>query len=168
VQLRKPLPFPGRNRQRLHAAFCQFNMRAIVAVDDEDPLVRHIQVVAGNRSLSGSAQAFRIEAVAVEGLAEPITRAIELGESDKSVEDLISAKADGKARVAGELIQAVVRDALETGEKSRTYLDEACKDELGVSSNTVWRNGLEPLKDARRVEVRKDGTTGGWLWRLRA
>jgi hypothetical protein len=167
---------PGKDRSRgalasiLGSTAWVDTPRAVVfvAVDDEDELVRHIQVVAGNRSLNGSAQAFRIEAVDVEGLTEPITRAVELGESDKSVEDLVGTKAGGKAHVARELVQGVIVQALETSEKSRTYLDEACRDELGVSNNTVWRNGLEPLKQAGRIKVRKDGLTGGWLWRLEA
>ena len=37
----------------------------MIAVDNEDPLVRHIQVVAGNRSLNGSGDAFRLEAADV-------------------------------------------------------------------------------------------------------
>jgi hypothetical protein len=62
----------------------------MIAKDDEDPLVRHIQVVAGNRSLNGAGQAFRIDAVDVPGLKEPITVAIALGESAKSVDQLLN------------------------------------------------------------------------------
>ena len=75
---------PGKDRSRgavasiLGSTAWVDTPRAVVmiAVDDEDPLLRHIQVVAGNRSLNGSAQAFRIEAATVEGLTEPITRAV--------------------------------------------------------------------------------------------
>jgi hypothetical protein len=137
----------------------------MVAVDDEDPLVRHIQVVAGNRSLSGSAQAFRIDAVAVAGLAEPITLAVPLGESAKSVEDLVGAKPDGAARVAAELVQSAILRALETGEKSRAFIDEVCRDELAVSPNAVYKSGLKPLRDAGRIKARKDGLRGAWYWR---
>ncbi len=64
----------------------------MIGVDDEDQSVRHIQVVAGNRSLNGAGQAFRIEAVPVDGLDEPITVAVALGESAKSVEDLLETR----------------------------------------------------------------------------
>ena len=139
----------------------------MVAVDDEDPVLRHIQVVAGNRSLNGSAQAFRIEAVDVEGLAEPITRAVELGESEKSVDDLIGAK-QGNSRVAADLVRDAIVQALETGEKSRAYLDEVCADELGVNGDTVYKSGLKPLREAGRIRARKGGLNDGWYWRLDA
>jgi hypothetical protein len=138
----------------------------MVAVDDENPLIRHIQVVVGNRSLNGAAQAFRIDAAEVDGLAEPITLAVELGESEKSVEDLLGAKPDGEARVTPELVQEAVVPALESGEKTRGYLDEVCKDELGINPDAVYRRGLAPLKQAGRIHARKDGLTGGWFWRL--
>ncbi len=56
---------PGKDRSRgalasiLGSTSWTDTPRAVVmiAVDDEDPLIRHIQVVAGNRSLNGSAQA---------------------------------------------------------------------------------------------------------------
>jgi hypothetical protein len=139
----------------------------MVVVDDAEPLVRQIQVVAGNRSLNGSAQAFRIEAVPVEGLAEPITIAVPLGESEKSVEDLLGAKTDGTAQVSSELIQATIAAALETGEKTRAYIDEVCKDELDINPDPVFRRGLAPLKKRGRICARKDGLTGGWYWSLK-
>jgi hypothetical protein len=165
---------PGKDRSRgalasiLGSTAWVDTPRAVVmiAVDDEDELVRHIQVVAGNRSLNGSAQAFRIDAVQVEGLTEPITKAVELGESEKSVEDLIGAKPEGRALVDAELVQAVVLRELETGAKTRAYLDTVCEDELGVGANTVWKSGIAPLREAGRIQSRKDGLTGGWSYGL--
>jgi hypothetical protein len=90
--------YPGKNRS--HGALASIlgstawvdTPRAVVmiAADDEDAQLRHIQVVAGNRSLKGSAQAFRIEAANVPGLTEPVTLAVELGASAKSVDDLLA------------------------------------------------------------------------------
>lgn len=165
---------PGKDRSRgalasvLGSTAWVDTPRAVVmiAVDDEDPLVRHVQVVAGNRSLNGSAQGFRIEAVEVEGLKEPITLAVALGESVKSVEELVGAKPTGKARVAADVVQKTIIDALTTGEKSRHYLDEVCGDELGVKPDTVWKSGLEPLRKTGRISSYKDGFSGGWNWRL--
>jgi hypothetical protein len=89
----------------------------MIAADDEDESLRHIQVVAGNRSLNGSAQAFRIEAVDVAGLTEPITRAVELGASAKSVDTLISSRASRNGHIESGDLQAVILDALVTGER---------------------------------------------------
>jgi hypothetical protein len=167
---------PGKDRSRgalasiLGSTAWVDTPRAVVmiAVDDEDELVRHIQVVAGNRSLNGSAQAFRIEAVDVEGLTEPITRAIALGESSKSVEDLVgTTPTGGKARVSSDLVQSTVLEALSTGEKSRGYLDAVCADELGVNPDTVYKSGLKPLREHGRIRASKGGMNDGWYWRLR-
>ena len=166
---------PGKDRSRgalasiLGSTAWVDTPRAVVmiAVDDEDDSVRHIQVVAGNRSLNGKAQSFRIEAVDVEGLDEPITLAVELGESAKSVEDLLDAKREPSDDLT-DAIQAVILDALVTGEKGRDYLNAACKDELGVGSDPVYKRGLVPLKAAGRIDSRKEPTPNGrWYWRLK-
>ena len=138
----------------------------MIAVDDQDPLVRHVQVVAGNRSLNGSAQAFRIEAVEVEDLSEPITLAVALGESAKSVDDLIGTRAAGKTRVQPIPSKHAILEELATGEKSRDYLDAVCADELGVKPDTVYKSGLEPLRRTTGSAPRKEGFEGGWSWRL--
>jgi len=166
---------PGKDRSRgalasiLGSTAWVDTPRAVVMVvaDDEDELVRHIQVVAGNRSLNGSAQAFRVYAVEVQGLTEPITLAVSLGESDKSVDDLIGAKLDiGKANISPELVQQAVRRALETGAKSREHVNKVCKDELDVSPDTVYRSGFKPLKEAGLIRASKDGLNGTWYWQL--
>jgi hypothetical protein len=122
-----------------------------VAVDDEDELVRHIQVVAGNRSLNGSAQAFRIEAVPVDGLAEPITRAVELGESSKSVDDLIANAAPGESKSgrARELILDIL-DA--EGWQESDTLDARVARETGLAVKTI-KNTRTSLKDAGLIKV---------------
>lgn len=118
----------------------------MIAVDNEDPTVRHIQVLAGNRSLNGNAQAFRIEAVPVDGLIEPITRAVELGASAKDVETLLGAlPAETKTDRARELIL----DILETdGEQESDTLDARVARETGLAAKTV-RNA--------RSQLSKDG-----------
>jgi hypothetical protein len=163
---------PGKDRSRgalasiLGSTAWIDTPRAVVmiAVDDQDDDLRHIQVVAGNRSRNGSAQAFRIDAVTVTGLAEPITLAIELGESAKSVDDLLSAPKE-PGRIPADAVQATILQALETGEKSRSYLDEVCKDDLDAYPDTVYKSGLSPLKAAGLITPRKSSTIGGWYWR---
>lgn len=162
---------PGKDRSRgalasiLGSTAWTDTPRAVVMIaqDDEDPLVRHVQVVAGNRSLNGSGRAFRIEAVPVEGLAEPITRAVDLGDSAKSVDALLAEPAapDGKT----EAIQATILEALASGEKTRTYLDQLCHDEHGIDRDAVYRRGLYPLRNRSLVKAGKDGLRG-WCWRL--
>jgi hypothetical protein len=141
--------------------------RAVVAIvaDDEDPGVRHIQVVAGNRSLGGSARAFRLDAVPVSGLAEPITLAVDLGESSKDVDDLLAPKPDIDS-VSNEVLQARMVEALETGPKSREYLDAVGLDLGAASPNVVWKRGLDPLRKAGRIASHKSGLNGGWSYYL--
>jgi hypothetical protein len=150
---------PGKDRTRgalasiLGSTAWVDTPRAVVfvAVDDEDELVRHIQVVAGNRSLNGSAQAFRIEAVTVEGLAEPITRAVELGESSKSVDDLIANAAPGESKSgrARELILDIL-DA--EGWQESDTLDARVARETGLAVKTI-KNTRTSLKDAGLIKV---------------
>ena len=163
---------PGKDRSRgaiasiLGSTAWVDTPRAVVmiAVDDEDPTVRHIQVVAGNRSLNGAGQAFRIDAVDVAGLKEPITLAVALGDSTKSVDELLTDEPKRTSRVSGEQLQEMILRELATGEKSRDYLNAAANDELGASSDSVYQTGLEPLRKAGRVKPRKDGFDGGWYW----
>jgi hypothetical protein len=147
---------PGKDRSRgalasiLGSTAWTDTPRAVVfiAVDDEDPTVRVIQVAAGNRSLNGSAQAFRIEAVDVPGLAEPITLAVDLGHSSKSVDDLLATQATTtKTATARELIL----DILEAeGEQEADALDARVARETGLAAQTI-RNA--------RVALGKEGLT---------
>jgi hypothetical protein len=165
---------PGKDRSRGAVASILGSIawvdtpRAVVmiAIDDEDPQVRHVQVVAGNRSLNGSAQAFRIEAVDVAGLTEQITLAAPLGESSKSVDELLLGDTKHGQRVSGDELQALILRELETGEKSRDYLNEVAKDELGANHDSVYKSGLEPLRKAGLAKAQKASLTGGWYWRL--
>ena len=164
---------PGKDRSRgalasiLGSTAWTDTPRAVVmiAVDDEDPALRHIQVVAGNRSLNGSAEAFRIDAVQVPGLTEPITLAVPLGASTKSVDDLLTG-AQPTTRVSSDELQALLARELATGEKTREYLNAVANDELGASADSVYQSGLEPLRKAGRAKSRKVGFEGGWVWHL--
>jgi hypothetical protein len=159
---------PGKDRSRgaltsiLGSTAWVDTPRAVVmiAADNEAERLRHIQVVAGNRSLNGSARLFRIDARPVEGLAEPITVAVDLGTSSKNVDDLLAARPDTES-VDFEVVQAAIIEALETGPKSREYLD-AVGEDIGASRDVVWKRGIKPLNDAKRIGAKKSGLTGGW------
>jgi hypothetical protein len=154
---------PGKDRSRgalasiLGSTAWVDTPRAVVmiAVDDEDDQVRHIQVVAGNRSRNGAAQAFRIEAVEVAGLAEPITLAVALGESTKSVDDLLSADRRTESSAPSKTAEARERilDLLESeGDQESDELDARVARETGLSARTV-RNARKDLADEGLVKA---------------
>jgi hypothetical protein len=117
----------------------------MIAPDDVDPAVRVIQVVAGNRSPNGAAQAFRIDAVAVPGLTEPITLAVELGESSKSVDNLLAMKMpDSKSAAARELILDILEHE---GEQESDELDARVAGETGISAKTAKNVRSELARD---------------------
>lgn len=149
---------PGKDRQRGALASVLGSTawvdvpRAVVfiAKDDQDQFVRHIQVVAGNRALSGKANHFRIEPAEVEGLAEPITKAVELGESDKNVDDLLAMAIKEPSKT--DQAKAAVLDILEErGDQNSDPLDAEVAAKVGLAAKTI-RN--------IRTELRNEGLIG--------
>jgi hypothetical protein len=128
--------------------------RAVVfiAKDDQNQFVRHIQVVAGNRALNGKANHFRIEPYAVEGLAEPVTRAIELGESDKNVDDLLALtlKEPSKTDKAKVLLLDILE---ERGDQNSDQLDGEVAKGVGLAPKTI-RNIRTELRDEGLIGIR--------------
>ena len=125
--------------------------RAVLAFarDDEDDLVFHVQVVAGNRSGRTAAHAYRIELRDV-GLKEPVTCAVSIGESKKSVDELLAApRRESRSADARELIL----DILETdGEQESDALDARVAAETGLTAKTV-RNLRADLKNAGLIRA---------------
>jgi energy-coupling factor transporter ATP-binding protein EcfA2 len=128
--------------------------RAVVfiAKDDQNQFVRHIQVVAGNRALNGKANHFRIEPCTVEGLTEPITRAIDLGESEKNVDDLLALtlKEPSKTDKAKVLLLDILE---EKGDQNSDTLDAEVASKVGLASKTI-RNVRAELKDEGLIGIR--------------
>jgi hypothetical protein len=121
---------------------------AMIVRDDEDDTVRHIQVVAGNRSSTRAGTMFRIEAVQVGDLAEPITLAVDLGESIKDIDDLLGAKAAEPSN--SEQARDLILDTLETAdgmECESDALDALVAAATGLKAKTVQNNRTK-LKDA--------------------
>lgn len=136
----------------------------MIAKDDQDDDLRHIQVVAGNRSRNGRAHAFRIDAVTVPGLAEPITVAAELGESDKDVDKLLETRAvpDSKTGKARELILDILE---EEGEQESDTLDAHVARELDLAARTVRDARMKLSKEGlvKSVPVKDDhGAVQRW------
>lgn len=140
--------------------------RAVLAFapDDEDDMVFHVQVVAGNRSGRGAGQAFRIELRDV-GLAESVTYAAELGESSKSVDQLLTTSTLPKGAKRESIKELILRE-LAKGERPMDYLKSVAIAEIDACGETVWRAANE-LKAERKVACSNSGTGTPWTWRLR-
>lgn len=164
---------PGKDRSRGALASILGSIawvdtpRAVVmiAVDDEDRTVRHIQVIAGNRSLNGAAQAFRIDAVDVAGLTEPITVAISLGESAKSVDQLLETRdvPDTRSGKARELILDLLE---EEGPQESDALDAHIAQLTNLAARTV-RNIRMDLSTAGLVRALPEKDEHGAIQRWR-
>lgn len=151
---------PGKNRERGALASILGSTawvdvpRAVVfiAKDDQDALVRHIQVVAGNRALNGKANHFRIEPCEIEGLTEPVTKAIELGQSEKNVDDLlaITIKEPSKTDKAKALLLDILE---ERGDQNSDQLDAEVGKRIGLAPKTI-RAARGELKDEGLVGFR--------------
>jgi hypothetical protein len=163
---------PGKDRSRgavtsiLGSTAWTDTPRAVVMIapDDQDPLVRHVQVVAGNRSLNGAAQAFRIEAVDVDGLTEPVTRAVELGASEKQVDDLLAVEPNRKES-RSDHARELLLDILDSeGAQETDALDARMHRETGLAAKTI-KNLRTKLKDEGLVRIYPDKDDTGAIER---
>jgi hypothetical protein len=125
------------------------------APDDEDDAVFHVQVVAGNRSGRTAAQSYKIELRDV-GLKEPVTHAVELGDSAKDVDHLLTVqRRTTKSQTARDLILDVLE---QDGDQESDTLDARIAAETGLTARTVQNQRVE-LKNAgliRNVAVRDE------------
>jgi hypothetical protein len=134
----------------------------VMAADDEDELLFHAQVVAGNRGPRSNGRAFRLELVDVPP-AKEITLAVPLGESAKNVEELLALR-QPKGAKRDDARKLILRE-LETGPKSLDELKALAASELGVSGETVWR-AANALKHEGIAKPQNSGPGTAWLWRL--
>jgi hypothetical protein len=139
--------------------------RAVIAFapDDEDDMIFHAAVVAGNRSGRGAAQGFRIELRDV-GLKEPITYAAELGESGKSVDQLLATRLVPKGAKRASVKELILRE-LKRGPQALDRLKALAADEIDASGETVWR-AANGLKAEGKVDRSNSGPGTPWLWYL--
>ena len=118
-------------------------------------------------ALNGSAQAFRIEAVPVDGLDEPITRAALLGHSAKSVDDLLANPTDREKPSRSNQAREHVLDILEQeGQQESDALDARVAAETGLAAKTV-RNTRSDLSREGLIRANPDkdeyGAVKRWL-----
>lgn len=133
------------------------------ARDDEDEMVFHVAVAAGNRSGHGAGQAFRIELRDV-GLKEPVTCAVALGESTKSVDDLLATNRPERGQKRADVKELILRE-LAAGPQTLDRLKYVGASEAGASGETVYRAANE-LKAEGKAKPRNNGPGTKWYWHL--
>jgi AAA domain len=136
-----------------------------MAYDDEDPDLRVVEVVKSNIGPKNVGRIYRVRTTSVEGLRDEQPVLVAEGVASKSVDDLIASTKRGK-RIPAELVRELILAELDAGEKSRRQLDAAALDKLKANPDTVYKSGLQPLRNAGRIKARKESTTGGWYWHL--
>jgi hypothetical protein len=144
--------------------------RAVLAVarDNEDPSVRHIQCVAGNRLPPDTpGRMFRIEGVKLDGLAEDVTRAVWIGDSSCDVETLLRSSASGREQSRSSTARELVLDTLEAQadrQMESDTLDALVARELGLEAKTV-RNIRSTLKGEGLIGVTAEKDDSGKVLR---
>jgi putative DNA primase/helicase len=140
--------------------------RAVLAIapDNDEAMLFHIGVVGGNRSARGAGRTFRIELVLLEGLKEPVTRAVDAGVSNKSIDDLLGADETRKAPLRDGCREIILR-ALADEAKPLDHLKAVCIAKTGCSGKTAWQ-AANALKAEGLVECRNSGPGTPWLWDL--
>jgi hypothetical protein len=142
----------------------------MIAVDPEDEAIRHIQVVAGNRSATRGGVKFRIDGVMLDGLTEEVPVAVELGASEINIDDLFApdvkdAPAPSKTRRARDLLLDRLEDDLLDGVESDT-LDAHVAAATGLSAKTVRNVRGELAKEGLikpRPELDEHGQPQRWI-----
>jgi putative DNA primase/helicase len=141
----------------------------VIARDDQEDDVRHVQVVAGNRSATGGGIMFRISTVDLDGLDEPVTLATEIGESVKDIDELFAP--ERKAASASKTAKArdLILDTLEAAERlemESDTLDAQVAGTTGLNARTVQniRTALskEGLVKSRPV-LTESGQPARWI-----
>ena len=127
--------------------------RAVLAVvqDDEDPALRHVQCVIGNRLPPGTpGRTFRIEGALLPGFENEVTRASWEGESHKDLDALLAgSRRPSKSENARELILDILE---REGEQESDTLDARIAGETGLKASSV-RNLRTELRKRRAREA---------------
>ena len=118
----------------------------VVARDDDDAGLSHVQCVAGNRLPPDTpGRMFRIEGVLLPGLKNEVTRAVWLGDSSKNVEEMLG-RSGGRQASKSDAARDLILDILDPkASKSPTRSTPVIASETGLSPKTV-RNLRADLK----------------------
>jgi hypothetical protein len=137
----------------------------VVAEDDEQADVRHIQNDKNNRLPPGSrGRSYRIEGRLLRGMREETPRVVWLGDSAKDVGSLLSGREPSNSETARSLILDLLEAAPGLAIES-DVLDAQIAKATGLSAGTV-RNLRTRLKDAGLIKSRpekdEDGNVLHW------
>jgi hypothetical protein len=110
----------------------------LMARDDEDEMLFHYQVVAGNRGPRSNGRAFRLTLVDVPPAVE-ITLAVSEGDSTKDVEDLLGPpNGNGGEQSRSSQATELILEILEAeGDQESDALDARVAKETGLAARTV-------------------------------
>jgi DNA repair protein RadA/Sms len=125
----------------------------VVARDDVDAQLSHVQCIAGNRLPPDTpGRMFRIEGVRLPGLENEVTRAVWLGDSSKDVETILAATGNGKKPSrSGEARELILNILENEGEQESDALDARVARETGLAAKTV-RNTRSELANEGLVK----------------
>ena len=129
----------------------------VLAADDEDDMLFHLQVVEGNRAAKNSgARLLRLE-VHQPYPGHPdsdVTRVVDIGESGKNVDDLLS-NGEGKDSTSKSATAwALILSILDTeGEQESDTLDARVTAEVGFKNGRSVRNVRAKLKNAGLIRM---------------
>lgn len=138
-----------------------------MAYDDEDPDLRVAEVVKSNVGLSGTGHNFRVHARPVSGLERAVPTLEDEGVASKSVNDLLLVRSTGK-RVPSGVIQEAIEAALEKGPCDREFLNRFVSTRTGATPDSIYKQGLQKMREDGRARCWKEGLSGGWWWELLA
>jgi hypothetical protein len=127
----------------------------LIARDDEDEMVFHYQVVAGNRGPRSTGRLLSLELVDVPP-AEEITLVIEAGASTKDVETLLGPRASEAPQSRSGRARDLILDILDAeGEQESDGFDARIAAELDIAAKTV-RNLRGKLRGEGLIGARPD------------
>lgn len=143
----------------------------MIAADPDDAAIRHVQVVAGNRSPSRGGIKFRIEGATVDGLTEEVSVAVELGVSERDIDDLFAPDVNTPAASKTSKARDVLLDLLESEQAIASgiesdALDADVANRVGLKAKTI-RNVRGVLSDEglikSRPELDENGNPARWI-----
>lgn len=139
----------------------------LMAADDEDNMLFHAQVVAGNRGpKSATGRAYRLELRDVAPATE-IGYLVPEGDSTKNVEDLLGNRGGGAPPSRSAQAKRLILDILDNeGEQESDALDARVAQETGIAAKTVQNVRVKLRGDglvASRPEKDEHGAVIRWL-----
>jgi len=142
--------------------------RVVLAMvsDNEDEALRILEVVKSNGGPLHVNRLYRMRLEPVAGLREPLPTLLDIGESKKSVDEILKAESTPGNKRAG--AKDIILRELSAEPKTMQHLKEKCATEVGASGETTWRatNGLQDEGKVEKYQTDAGREGSKWLWRL--